>query len=106
MTDKIVVLCTCGSDEEAAKLARLLVESRVAACVSVAGAVQSVYRWNGAVETSTERLLIIKSSRTLFEKLRAALEKHHSYEVPEILALPVIDGSEAYLNWLEAELRA
>ncbi len=104
MTDKIVVLCTCANEEEAQRLAHALVEARVAACVNVAGGVSSVYRWKGAVETAREWLLLIKSSRPMFEKLRAEIEKHHSYEVPEVLALTVTDGAESYLNWLEAQL--
>ncbi len=106
MTDKIVVLCTCGNEEEARRLAHALVEARVAACVSLAGGVSSVYRWKAAVESASEWLLIIKSSRAMFEKLRAEIEKLHSYEVPEVLALSVVDGAEGYLNWLEAELGA
>ena len=73
MTDKIVVLNTCGSEAEAERLARLLVEQRLAACVSIVPRIRSVYRWNGAVESSEEWLLLIKSSRPLFEPLRAAL---------------------------------
>lgn len=105
MTDKIVVLSTCGSAEEAEKIARGLVESRLAACVNVIPGLRSVYRWRGAVESASEWLLLIKSSRDLMEKLRAELEKLHSYKVPEILALPVVAGSVSYLNWLEEELR-
>ncbi|MFB3825350.1 MAG: divalent-cation tolerance protein CutA [Bryobacteraceae bacterium] len=101
-----MVLCTCGNEEEARRLAHALVEARVAACVSLAGGVSSVYRWKAAVESASEWLLIIKSSRAMFEKLRAEIEKLHSYEVPEVLALSVVDGAEGYLNWLEAELGA
>jgi periplasmic divalent cation tolerance protein len=106
MTDKIVVLNTCGSEAEAERLARLLVDLRLAACVSIAPRIRSFYRWNGAVESSEEWLLLIKSSRPLFEPLRAALEGAHSYQVPEVLALPVVDGAANYLNWLEANLGA
>jgi periplasmic divalent cation tolerance protein len=106
MTDKIVVLSTCGSIEEAERIARMLVEERLAACVSIVPQVRSVYRWQGAVESAAECLLVIKSRRELFDGLRGALEKVHSYEVPELLALPVVDGSANYLNWLEGELHA
>ncbi len=106
MTDKIVVFCSCASAGEAEKLARHLVETKVAACVNVLGGMRSFYRWKGALEDASEFLLIIKSSRPAFERLRAEIEKVHSYELPEILALPVIDGSESYLNWLNAELQA
>jgi periplasmic divalent cation tolerance protein len=106
MTDKIVVLSTCGSEDEAERLARLLIERRLAACVSIVPRLRSVYRWNGAVESSDEWLLLIKSSRPLFEQLRGAIEGAHSYQVPEVLALPVIDGAVPYLNWLQANLEA
>jgi periplasmic divalent cation tolerance protein len=105
MTDKIVILCTCSSAEEAGKLARSLVEERLAACVNVIPQVRSYYRWKGDLEFSDECLLAIKSSRPLFEALRARVEQMHSYEVPEILALAVEAGSEKYLNWLGANLR-
>jgi periplasmic divalent cation tolerance protein len=105
MTDKIVVLSTCATDEEAGRLARLLVEQRLAACVNVVGGVRSFYRWKGAVEEASERLLVIKTSRALFPALKAALEAAHSYETPEALALPVLDGAANYLNWLEESLR-
>ncbi len=105
MTDKIVVLNTCGSEAEAERLARLLVDQHLAACVSIAPRLRSFYRWNGAVESSEEWLLLIKSSRAVFDRLRTALEQAHSYEVPEVLALPVVDGSAAYLEWLDASLR-
>lgn len=106
MTDKIVVLCTCGSAEEGEKIARALVEKRLAACVNIVPEVRSVYRWKGAIEEAGEWLLLIKSNRELFEKLRAELASLHSYEAPEILALPIVDGSESYLNWMEAELHS
>ena len=106
MTDKIVVFCTCASAEEAEKLARHLVEARAAACVNVLGGVRSFYRWKGALEDASEYLLVIKSSRPAFERLRAEIEKVHSYELPEIIAISVVDGSGNYLNWLDAELQA
>lgn len=108
MTDKtgnIVVLSTCSGNEEAEKLARLLLEERLAACVNIVPGLRSFYRWKGAIESAGECLLIVKSSRELFDRLRAALEKAHSYEVPEVLALPVVDGSDQYLDWLQANLR-
>jgi len=104
MTDKIVVFSTCSTVEEAEQIARKLVEARLAACVSVTPAVRSFYRWKGAIEEAGEYLLIIKSSRDFFDRLRLELEKAHTYEVPEILAVPVVEGSPNYLNWLETEL--
>jgi periplasmic divalent cation tolerance protein len=106
MTDKIVVLSTCASEEEAERLARLLVDERLAACVSVVPHLRSFYRWKGAVESADECLLLIKSSRPLFAALSAALEKAHSYEVPEALALPVVEGAANYLNWLQSNIRS
>jgi periplasmic divalent cation tolerance protein len=105
MTDKIVVYCTCANAEEAGRIAHLLVEERLAACVSIVPEVKSVYRWKGAVETASEWLLAIKSSRERFDALRAAIEKAHSYEVPEVVAVPVVDGSPNYLNWIEGSLK-
>ena len=106
MTDKIVVLSTCGSAEEATRIARVLVEKKLAACVNVMPAIRSIYRWKGVIEDEQESLLVIKSSRALFDQLRAEIEKLHSYEVPEVIAVPVVDGSEEYLAWLDRELAA
>lgn len=106
MTDKIVVLTTCGSGDEAAKIARALVEKKLAACVNVMPGVRSFYRWKGAIEDEQESLLVIKSSRALFNDLRVEIEKLHSYEVPEVIAVPIVDGSEGYLAWLDRELAA
>lgn len=105
MTDKIVVFSTCASADEAERLARRLVDERLAACVNVISPVRSFYRWKGAVEDAVEWLLVIKSSRSLFASLRAALESAHSYEVPEVVAIPIVDGSPNYLLWIEQELQ-
>ncbi|MGB9604842.1 MAG: divalent-cation tolerance protein CutA [Bryobacteraceae bacterium] len=104
MTDKIVVLSTCGSAEQAAAIARRLVENRLAACVTVIPGARSFYRWKGAIEDSVEWLLLIKSRRDLFGRLRDELGALHSYEVPELLALPVSEGAPSYLEWMENEL--
>jgi periplasmic divalent cation tolerance protein len=106
MTDKIVVFSTCGSEADAERIARHLVDSRLAACVNVIAPVRSFYRWKGAIEDSTEWLLIIKSARSLFDSLSAALETAHSCELPEVLALAVVEGSPNYLAWLEGELKS
>jgi len=105
MTDKIVVLNTCSNMEEAERLARLLVDGRLAACVNIVPGVRSVYRWQGKVESAEECLLLIKSSRPLFEQLRAELEKAHNYEVPEVLAVPILGGAAPYLDWLQSNLQ-
>lgn len=104
MTDKIVVLTTCDSEKHAEKLARHLVEQRVAACVNILPKARSIYRWKEKVEETDEWVLIIKSRRDLLAALRAEIQKLHTYEVPEVIALPVVDGSGAYLGWLDGQL--
>lgn len=105
-TDKVVVLVTCGSAREAKRIARELVARKLAACVNVLEApVRSTYRWKGKVETATERLLLIKSSRKFLTALHAEVERLHSYDIPEFIALPIIAGSPAYLRWLDDCLR-
>jgi periplasmic divalent cation tolerance protein len=104
MTEKIVVLSTCGSEEEGARIAKRMVDEHLAACVNLIPRIRSFYRWQGKVEDATESLLIIKTSRDRFPALRTALEAAHSYELPEVLALPIVDGSPNYLAWLGAEL--
>lgn len=104
MTDKVVVLTSCSSAEEARKIARILIEKRLAACVQVSPAGTSVYRWKGEIEEAGEHLLVIKTARALFDALRLEIEKIHPYELPELVALAIVDGSPNYLNWLETEL--
>jgi periplasmic divalent cation tolerance protein len=106
MTEKIVVLSTCGSEEESARIAKRLVDQHLAACVNLIPRVRSFYRWQGKVEDATEWLLVIKTSRERFAALRTVLEGAHSYELPEVLALPIVDGSPNYLAWLDGELEA
>jgi len=107
MTDKIIVLVTCGSRKEARKIARALVERRLAACVSAIGVpVASTYRWKGKVETAKEFLLLIKTSKKRLAAVRDAVRELHSYEVPEIIALPIAAGSRDYLDWIAASVKA
>ncbi|MBZ5699823.1 MAG: divalent-cation tolerance protein CutA [Acidobacteriia bacterium] len=102
LTDKFVVLVTCSSMAEAQRIARGIVEGRLAACVNILpGAVHSIYRWKGKVESARERLLLIKTSRKRLAKLRTAVERLHSYDVPEFVALPIAAASPAYLAWIE-----
>ncbi len=105
MTDKIVVLSTCASSEEAERIARTLVEKKLAACVNILPVVRSIYRWKGAIEDDQETLLLIKTSRALFGDLRVEIQKLHSYEVPEAIAIPIVDGLERYLKWMADALR-
>ena len=101
MTDKIVVLVTCGSSAEARKIARALVETKLAACANILEApVRSIYRWNGRVESAKEFLIILKSSRKRFAAIEREVRRLHSYDVPEIIALPIARGSQGYLKWI------
>ncbi len=100
----VIVLSTAGSDEQAEQLARALVERRLAACVNIVGAVCSIYRWKGKIERDGEKLLVIKTSRDKWDEVQRVLRELHSYEVPEILLLPVLDGDPDYLAWLGREL--
>ena len=104
MTDKIVVFSTCGSEAEASEIALYLVEQRLAACVSILPKVQSIYRWKDKIEESAECLMVIKTRRELFAALREQIRKLHGYNVPEIIALPIVDGCETYLEWLDEQL--
>jgi periplasmic divalent cation tolerance protein len=104
VTDKIVVLTTCESQEQAEHLARHLIEDRLAGCVNILPGARSIYRWKDKIEDAAEFVLVIKSRRDIFDKLRAAIGRLHSYEIPEVIALPVVDGSDAYLKWLDREL--
>lgn len=106
MTDKIVVLSTCNSDEQARAIARELVEKRLAACVNIVPGIRSIYHWQGTLEEDTEYLLLIKSRRDLLERLTVELQKIHSYDIPEVVALQVVDGSATYLGWMDRELTA
>lgn len=105
MTDKILVLSTCASTDEAARIARHLVEKRLAACVNLLPGLRSIYHWQGAVEDSSEVLLLIKSRRDLLQDLTRAIASLHSYTVPEVIAVPVVDGASPYLNWMDKELQ-
>jgi periplasmic divalent cation tolerance protein len=104
MTDKIVVLTTCETADEASQIARVLVEKKIAVCVNILPGTKSVYRWKDKIEEASEVLLIIKSRRDLFDAIRTEIAKIHTYELPELIVLPIVDGSETYLAWLDREL--
>jgi periplasmic divalent cation tolerance protein len=99
----IVVLVTAPSAEEAAKIAKVLVEERLAACANIVKDIRSVFRWEGKIEDDSEALIVLKSREALFEDLEKRVRALHSYSVPEVIALPIVKGSEAYLKWLEEE---
>jgi len=101
MSDKRIVLSTCGSLEEARRIAQALVERRLAACVNIVPNIESIYRWKGEIETSSEHLLVIKTTERAFASLREAIAGLHSYDIPECIELAINDGSAAYLRWIE-----
>ena len=101
MSEHVVVLSTVGTAEDAARVARALVERRLAACVNVVPAVRSIYRWKGKVEEDEERLLVIKTRRDRFEALREALVALHPYDLPEAVVLTVEAGHAPYLAWID-----
>jgi len=106
MTDKVVVLVTCGSAKEARRIAKAAVEQKLAACVNILDArVQSIYRWKGKVESAREFLLVMKTSRRRVAALQKKIEQLHSYDVPEIIALPIVAGSRGYLAWIADSVR-
>ena len=100
-----IVFSTTGSQEEARRIAQQLVEQGLAACVNVLGPIESIYRWQGKVETAGEFLLLIKTTAERFPDVRDALVALHSYEVPECIAIDVADGSAPYLAWLADSVR-
>jgi periplasmic divalent cation tolerance protein len=104
MTEFIVVYVTVGSPDEGSRLAHALVDERLAACVNRISGVQSIYRWQGKVGQSEEDLLIIKTKRESFDRLKKRVQELHSYSVPEVIALPILEGSESYLKWLGEQL--
>ena len=97
----IIVLTTTGSKDEARKIARSLVESRLAACVNIVPKIESVYRWEDNVETSEEWLLLIKTTSRNFEDVKEAIGKLHSYDLPECVCISISEGEAGYLNWLK-----
>ena len=105
MTDKRIVLTTAESAEQARKISRALVERSLAACVNIVPQIESVYRWQGRVETAQEWLLIIKTKVSAFERVRAAIRELHSYDLPECLCVSVEDGSAEYLDWIAESVK-
>ena len=104
MSEPMVVLMTASSQEEAEKIAQTLVGELLAACVNVIPGVISVYRWEGAVQLDQEWLLVAKTRRDVLDGLVQRVQALHSYDVPELIALPITGGSEAYLRWIDQEV--
>ena len=100
-TDRIIVLITAGSEEEAHNIAESLIKGKKAACVNIVPAVDSLFWWEDKIESARESLLLVKTKASLFPEIVELVNRTHSYEVPEIIALPIIAGSEDYLKWLD-----
>jgi periplasmic divalent cation tolerance protein len=103
MTEYIIVFITAPNEKEAVFISRTIVGERLAACVNIIPSVRSIYSWQGRIEDGQEILLIVKTKKSLFERLQARVKELHSYEVPEIIGLPVVEGSKEYLEWLGQE---
>jgi periplasmic divalent cation tolerance protein len=106
MTDLVQVLTTTGSEEEAGRIAEVLVERRLAACVQVVGPIVSRYRWQGTIEAEREWQCLAKTTRGAYEAVEAAIREVHSYDEPEIIATPIVAGSAGYLGWVEENVDA
>ena len=106
MTEELVVLVTAGSEEEARTISHKLIHEELVACVNIVPAVQSIFQWEGKITEETESLLILKTTNHVFPKLEAAIKTHHSYSVPEIIALPIKIGSLDYLSWVRQQVKA
>ena len=104
-TNSVIVLVTAGSEEEARKIAELLVQEKKAACVNIVPSVDSLFRWNGKLDSARESLLLVKTRASLLSRIIRLVNGLHSYEVPEIIALPIVGGSEEYLKWLDNALQ-
>jgi periplasmic divalent cation tolerance protein len=98
---EIIVLITASDEVEAARIARALVEEKLSGCVNIIKDIRSIYSWQGKVEDEKEALMLVKTRESLFDSLMAKVKELHSYTVPEIIALPIIQGSEDYLKWLK-----
>ena len=101
MDQFVVVFVTCGSEEEASKIAQALVDERLAACANIVFPIRSIYRWEGKICDEREWLLIVKTRETRLQDLEKRVKSLHSYQVPEIISLSILAGSPSYLKWLE-----
>ena len=105
MTEYRVVLITCGGEEEAGRIATAVVEERLAACVNIVPGISSVYRWKGEICRDTEVLLVVKTRESALRKLEERVKELHSYDVAEVIALPILAGSKEYLDWVKDACR-
>lgn len=100
-----VIFITCANKEEAEKIAAALVKNRLAACVNIAKNIESVFWWQGKIDIAKEALLIVKSKKSKLAKIIKLVKSIHSYDVPEIIALPIIGGDKSYLDWIDESIR-
>ena len=105
-TDAVVVLVTAASEQQADAIATALVAERLAACVNIVSPIRSIYRWKDKVQSDTEHLMIIKTRTKLVAQVEARVKQLHSYEVPEVVALPIVAGARSYLDWVLASTTA
>jgi len=98
--DAIVVLVTTFSEEEATALGKILVKHRLVACVNILPKVKSIFQWDGKISEEEECLMILKTRKSLFKALEDTIIAHHSYDIPEIIALPIVEGAQSYLSWV------
>jgi periplasmic divalent cation tolerance protein len=105
VTDKVVILVTAANQDESRKIARRLVEAELAACVNILPPIESVYRWQGQIAEEGECLLIIKSAKALFAEIETEILRLHSYQTPEIICLPIVEGSFKYLQWISESVK-
>ncbi len=105
MSEYSVVLITTSSQEEAQKIGRTMVEERLFACVNIVSPIQSIFHWEGKLNDEKEALIIAKTKTGLFSEVVKRVKELHSYTVPEVLFLPILHGSESYLNWVETETK-
>lgn len=105
MADFIQVVTTTEHKADAERIARMLVDSRLAACVQVLGPIASTYRWKDRIETGQEWQCVVKSRQDLFAQIDEAIRRDHPYDEPEVLATPIVAGSQGYLRWLDAEVK-
>ncbi|GAB4484005.1 MAG: divalent-cation tolerance protein CutA [Thermodesulfovibrionales bacterium] len=103
MTPHVVAYVTAANEDEAVRMAKSLVGEQLAACVNIVRSVRSIYRWQGRIEDEAEVLMIVKTRRELYPRLEQKVKELHSYTVPEVIALPIVEGSADYLAWLEAQ---
>jgi len=101
----IVIFVTASNKKEAKNIARALIKNRLAACVNIVDKIESVFRWQGKTESAKETLLVIKSSRSKLSKIITSVRSKHSYQVPEIIALPILAGYQPYLKWIDDSIR-